>query len=141
MRDVIAELKALSIRVSLFMDPLPAAMSAVRDLNADRIELYTEPYARAFGGANEQTELARYAAAASAAQQAGLGVNAGHDLNQQNLPRFLSAVPGILEVSIGHALVSRAIFVGLGLSHAPHQLKLLFAMMWCRHNVIRRRSS
>ena len=113
LQPLIAELKALGIRVSLFMDALPAAMSAVRDLNADRVELYTEPYANAFGGANEQTELARYAGAARAAQEAGLGVNAGHDLNQQNLPRFLSAVPNVLEVSIGHALVANAIEAGL----------------------------
>ena len=113
LQPLIAGLKGLGIRVSLFMDPMPAAMSAVRELNADRVELYTEPYARAFGGANEQTELARYAEAARAAQPAGLGVNAGHDLNQQNLPRFLSAVPNILEVSIGHALVADAIEAGL----------------------------
>jgi len=113
LRPLVAELKAAGIRVSLFMDPVPAAMVAVRDLGADRIELYTEPYARAFGSAGERAEVEKYAAAARAAQQAGLGINAGHDLNQQNLPRFLSGVPGVLEVSIGHALVADALEAGL----------------------------
>ena len=113
---VIARLKSLGIRVSLFMDPLPAAMPAVRDLGADRVELYTEPYARAFGAADEERVVARYAVAARAAQQAGLGVNAGHDLNQDNLPRFLSAVPRVLEVSIGHALIADALEAGLALT-------------------------
>ena len=113
LRPLIAELKAAGIRVSLFMDPVPAAMAAVRELGADRIELYTEPYARAFGSANERAEVEKYAAAARAAQQAGLGINAGHDLNQQNLPRFLTGVPGVLEVSIGPALVADALEAGL----------------------------
>ena len=113
---LIAELKALGIRVSLFMDPLPAAMPAVRALGADRIELYTEPYARAFGTAAEGKELAAYTETARAAQRAGLGVNAGHDLNQENLPRFISTVPDVLEVSIGHALIADAIEDGLALT-------------------------
>lgn len=113
LRPIIAGLKALGVRVSLFMDPLPEAMPAARDAGADRVELYTEPYARAFGTAGENAVLARYAAAAQAAQQAGLGINAGHDLNQDNLPRFLSAVPGVLEVSIGHALIADALEFGL----------------------------
>ena len=110
---VIALLKSFGIRVSLFMDPLPAAMPAVRELGADRVELYTEPYARAFGSPDEARVAARYADAARAAQQAGLGVNAGHDLNQDNLPRFLSTVPRVLEVSIGHALIADALEAGL----------------------------
>jgi len=114
LKPIVAGLTALGIRVSLFMDPLPEAMPAARDVGADRVELYTEPYARAFGTPGEKAELARYAAAARAAQQAGLGVNAGHDLNQDNLPRFLSAVPGVLEVSIGHALIADALESGLG---------------------------
>ena len=101
------------MRVSLFMDPLPDAMVAVRELGADRIELYTEPSAQAFGRADEQAVLKSYADTAQAAQRTGLGVNAGHDLNQQNLPLFLSAVPQVLEVSIGHALVADAIEAGL----------------------------
>ena len=110
---LIAELKAMGIRVSLFMDPSPDAMQAARDLGADRVELYTEPYAQSFDHAGEKASLAAYADAARAAQNTGLGVNAGHDLNQQNLPRFLSAVPHVLEVSIGHALVADAIEAGL----------------------------
>lgn len=113
LRPIVGELKALGIRVSLFMDPVPEAMPAARDLGADRIELYTEPYARAFGTAAEKEQLIRYAATAQAARAAGLGINAGHDLNQHNLPRFLSAVPGVLEVSIGHALIADALECGL----------------------------
>ncbi len=113
LKPVIAELKSLGIRVSLFMDPLPAAMPAVRELGADRVELYTEPYARAFDSPDEGRVAARYADAARAAQQAGLGVNAGHDLNCDNLPRFLCAVPHVLEVSIGHALIADALEAGL----------------------------
>ncbi len=110
---VIAELKGIGVRVSLFMDPVPEAMARARELGADRIELYTESYARAFGGPNEAAELARFASAAEAAQAAGLGVNAGHDLNRENLPAFLAAVPGVLEVSIGHALTADALELGL----------------------------
>ena len=110
---VMSELKTLGVRVSLFMDPLPAAMAKAAALGADRVELYTEPYARAFGGAERQATLRRYADAARAAQAAGLGVNAGHDLNVDNLPAFLSEVPGVLEVSIGHALIADALEWGL----------------------------
>ncbi len=113
LRPLIKELRALGIRVSLFMDPLPEAMPAARELGADRVELYTEPYARAFDAGNADHALALYAAAARAATAAGLGVNAGHDLNQENLPRFLAAVPGVLEVSIGHALIADALGHGL----------------------------
>ena len=111
---VLAELKALKVRVSLFMDPVPAEMAAAARLGADRVELYTEPYARAFGTPEQGAVLRRYAESARAAQGAGLGVNAGHDLNLANLPVFLRAVPGVLEVSIGHALVADALEMGLG---------------------------
>jgi pyridoxine 5-phosphate synthase len=110
---VIAELKSLGIRVSLFMDPLPEAMPAVREVGADRVELYTEPYARAFGTPEEGRVVARYAEAARAAHRAGLGINAGHDLNQGNLPLFLAGVTPVLEVSIGHALIADALETGL----------------------------
>ncbi|MEK6594680.1 MAG: pyridoxine 5'-phosphate synthase [Pseudomonadota bacterium] len=113
LRPVIAGLKALGVRVSVFMDPLPDAMQLACDIGADRVELYTEPYARAFGSPAEARMVERYAEAARAAQQAGLGVNAGHDLNRDNLPRFLSAVPAVLEVSIGHALIADALESGL----------------------------
>jgi pyridoxine 5-phosphate synthase len=112
LRPLIAEVKALGVRVSLFMDA-DADMKAAAGVGADRVELYTEPYAQAYGTAKESQALAQYAAAARAAAQAGLGVNAGHDLNQQNLPVFLSSVRGVLEVSIGHALIADALDDGL----------------------------
>jgi pyridoxine 5-phosphate synthase len=110
---LIAELKALGTRVSLFMDPVAASMPAARGLGADRVELYTEPYARAFAAGSAHAELARYAEAAQAAARAGLGVNAGHDLNRDNLPVFLRAVLAVAEVSIGHALISDALEFGM----------------------------
>lgn len=113
LKPVVDELRVLGVRVSLFMDPLPEAMAPARALGADRVELYTEPYARAWGTVDEATVLRRYAEAARAAQRAGLGVNAGHDLNRDNLPAFLQAVPNVLEVSIGHALIADAIELGL----------------------------
>jgi pyridoxine 5-phosphate synthase len=113
LRPLIAEVKALGVRVSLFMDADARTMEAAASLGTDRVELYTEPYARAFATAEELDVLAHYTAAARAAAAAGLGLNAGHDLNQQNLPRFLSKVPGVLEVSIGHALTADALLDGL----------------------------
>ena len=110
---IMASLKALDVRVSLFMDPEPGAMAAARMAGADRVELYTEPYARAFGTSDEAKVLEQYAQAARAAANVGLGVNAGHDLNQENLSPFLTRVPGVLEVSIGHALISDALESGL----------------------------
>ncbi|HSW21905.1 MAG TPA: pyridoxine 5'-phosphate synthase [Burkholderiaceae bacterium] len=113
LRPLVAEARALGVRVSLFMDPLPEAMAHAAELGADRVELYTEAYARAHGTPEQGAVLARYAAAARAAQAAGLGVNAGHDLNRANLTEFLRAVPGVLEVSIGHALVADALELGM----------------------------
>jgi pyridoxine 5-phosphate synthase len=111
---MIEQAHRLGVRVSLFMDPLPAAMSLAAQLGADRVELYTEPFARAFerGGADREASLRRYTDAAAYAHAAGLGVNAGHDLDLANLPLFRT-VPHVQEVSIGHALISRALFVGL----------------------------
>lgn len=113
LRPVIDQARSLGVRVSLFMDPEPAAMRLARDLGADRVELYTEPYALAYGTGAQAAMLARYRAAAEAAQAVGLGVNAGHDLNRDNLPPFLIAVPGVLEVSIGHALTADALEFGM----------------------------
>jgi len=113
LRPLIAELKTLGVRVSLFMDPLPEAMARARELGADRVELYTEAYARAHGTAAQADSLVRYAAAAQAALAVGLGLNAGHDLNRSNLGDFLRAVPGVQEVSIGHALIGEAIELGI----------------------------
>lgn len=114
LRPLIDEAHALGARVSLFLDPDPAAMAAARALGADRVELYTEPYARAHGGAQQAAVLQRYRLAAEAALAAGLQVNAGHDLNLHNLGEFLRAVPGVSEVSIGHALIADALEFGLG---------------------------
>jgi pyridoxine 5-phosphate synthase len=102
------------VRVSLFVDPEPAAVKWAADLGGDRVELYTEPFARAFerGPAAATECFARYVAAATAAHAVGLGVNAGHDLDLRNLTLF-RALPHLDEVSIGHALVGRAIFFGL----------------------------
>jgi pyridoxine 5-phosphate synthase len=113
LRSVIEEAHALGARVSLFMDPDPGAMRAAREAGADRIELYTESYARAHAEADPAAVLARFAEAAAAAQAVGLGVNAGHDLNRANLADFLHGVPGVLEVSIGHALIADALDDGL----------------------------
>jgi len=109
---LVAECKALGVRVSLFMDPEPSQMAAARAVGADRVELYTEPYAAVWGQAEQDAQLARYVAAAQAALDVGLGVNAGHDLNRDNLTAFVRAVPGLQEVSIGHALVADALELG-----------------------------
>ncbi|HET7866276.1 MAG TPA: pyridoxine 5'-phosphate synthase [Burkholderiaceae bacterium] len=110
---LIAQARALGVRVSLFMDPLPQAMRFAREAGADRIELYTEGYARAHGTPQQAEVLAGYVRAAEAAAAVGLGVNAGHDLNRANLTDFLRAIPATLEVSIGHALVADALELGL----------------------------
>lgn len=109
---MVAEARALGVRVSLFMDPEPALMAAARAAGADRVELYTEPYAAAHGTAAQASQLARYTAAAEAAMAVGLGLNAGHDLNRANLTDFLCSVPGVQEVSIGHALIADALELG-----------------------------
>ncbi|HEY2929444.1 pyridoxine 5'-phosphate synthase [Piscinibacter sp.] len=116
---LVAEARALGVRVSLFMDPLPAAMRAARELGADRVELYTEAYARARGTPDQARVLAGFTATAQAALREGLGLNAGHDLNRDNLTDFLVAVPGVQEVSIGHALIADAL--ELGLAETVHQ--------------------
>jgi pyridoxine 5-phosphate synthase len=110
---LIDEARRLGIRVSLFMDADGAAMAAARAIGADRIELYTEPYARAHGTPAAAGSLAGFAAAARAAQGEGLGINAGHDLSLDNLGDFIAAVPGVLEVSIGHALIADALALGM----------------------------
>ncbi|WP_174525250.1 pyridoxine 5'-phosphate synthase [Hydrogenophaga flava] len=112
LRPVIAQAQALGARVSLFMDPEPAQMAAARAVGVDRVELYTEPYAAAWHTPDRTHQLERYRSAAQAALDAGLGVNAGHDLNRENLTVFLSTVPGVAEVSIGHALIADALELG-----------------------------
>jgi pyridoxine 5-phosphate synthase len=118
----IARLKALGCRVSLFVDgdadagALPASQGVEQAarIGADRIELYTGPFAAALeAGESAQKAAASFAEVARRAQAAGLGVNAGHDLSQHNLRAFLDGVPQVLEVSIGHALVSEALYAGI----------------------------
>ena len=113
--EVIQSFRDLGVRVSVFVDPEPAPIDWAAELGADRVELYTEPYARAFEQGSDElnASLDRYRAAAERAARNGLGVNAGHDLDLANLRTFLS-LPHIDEVSIGHALMARALFVGLG---------------------------
>ncbi len=118
---LIAECRALGVRVSLFVDADADAMPRARDVGADRVELYTEPFARAHGTPRQADAIARYAAAARAAQAAGLGVNAGHDLNRANLADFLRGVPGVREVSIGHALVADALDLGWAATIAAYR--------------------
>jgi pyridoxine 5-phosphate synthase len=114
LRGIITSLTKAGVRVSLFVDPQPAAIRWAKNLHADRVELYTEPFARAFerGAAAAEASFAQYVEAAETAHALGLGVNAGHDLDLRNLTLFRS-LPHLAEVSIGHALVSRALFVGL----------------------------
>ena len=113
LRPLIARAHAAGSRVSLFMDPAPEAMALAHAVGADRIEYYTGPYAVAHGGPRQASMLAEYRRAAEAAEAAGLAINAGHDLNLQNLADFLAAVPNVSEVSIGHALIADALEFGL----------------------------
>jgi pyridoxine 5-phosphate synthase len=114
LKPLISELKDLGLRVSLFMDPDTEGIRIAKKIGADRIELYTEPYARAFQtGENLEHTIEQFVTAARFANEIGLGLNAGHDLNLKNLGKFCSTVPGILEVSIGHALIADALEMGL----------------------------
>lgn len=112
LKPLIDQAHTLGLRVSLFMDAEPGAMAAAKAVGADRIELYTEPYAAAWGTPEQDAQLQRFACAAQAALDAGLGVNAGHDLNRDNLAAFVRTVPGVQEVSIGHALIADALELG-----------------------------
>ena len=109
---IIAELRARGARVSLFLDPDPAQVAGVKDAGADRIELYTGPYAHDFGRVGVTALLERYIRTAEAAAELGLGINAGHDLNLDNLPTFVHAIPQLAEVSIGHAITADALRIG-----------------------------
>ena len=112
LREVCVELKAAGIRVSLFVDYDCPNIALAKELGADRVELYTEPYAETYGTPQNDAILAQFGQAAMAAQAAGLGVNAGHDLNLDNLAKFI-ALPNILEVSIGHALIVECLEQGM----------------------------
>lgn len=109
----VSELRALGARVSLFLDPIAEMMPIARELGADRVELYTEPYAAAAAAGRGAESIATYGRAAAAARAAGLGVNAGHDLSLLNLEAFVRGAGPIDEVSIGHALVADALELGM----------------------------
>lgn len=111
LKTVIDELKGLGIRVSLFMDPIAAQIEHAAALGADRIEFYTGPYADQYG--DHESVLATFIETGKLAQQLSLGINAGHDLNQDNLGEFCQRVKPVAEVSIGHALISDALWDGL----------------------------
>jgi pyridoxine 5-phosphate synthase len=113
LEPVLRRLRDLGCRSSLFMDSDPSAMRRAREVGADRVELYTEPFAAAFARGDHAAAVAQFREAAIAAAEAGLGINAGHDLNLLNLGPFLAKVPGVLEVSIGHALIADALEYGL----------------------------
>ncbi|HMX41548.1 MAG TPA: pyridoxine 5'-phosphate synthase, partial [Saprospiraceae bacterium] len=112
LREVAAELQRHGIRVSVFVDPLPAMVEGAKQAGADRVEFYTGPYAHHFS-ADRAAAVAAYTEAARVAQQVGIGINAGHDLNLHNLRYFQQHCPHLLEVSIGHALISDALYYGL----------------------------
>lgn len=112
LKKTVARFQEKGIRTSLFLDPNPELVAAAADTGTDRVELYTEAYAAGYSGNREQA-IASYVATAEAVQKAGLGLNAGHDLSLENLKYFADTVPGLLEVSIGHALISEALYLGL----------------------------
>jgi pyridoxine 5-phosphate synthase len=111
--DLLARFKQAGIRTSLFLDADAEQIQRARKLGADRIELYTGPYAHAFGTPEGKQILAAHREAARLARKIGLGVNAGHDLDLKNIPAYVKAVKGLQEVSIGHALISDALYMGL----------------------------
>ena len=110
--EVVALLQSHGIRTSLFVGTLPAHIEHAKMTGTDRIELYTEPYAAGYGE-NREKAIAPFVKAAAVANGLGLGLNAGHDLNLDNLKYFADKIPGLLEVSIGHALISDALYYGL----------------------------
>jgi pyridoxine 5-phosphate synthase len=113
LRDSIARLKTNGMRVSLFIDPDPFASALAKSVGADRVEIYTGPYGGAGEPARAKRELDRVVAAGQAAEQAGIGLNAGHDLTRDNLPALVKALPNLAEVSIGHAIAADALTFGM----------------------------
>lgn len=113
LRDIIAVFKKAGIRVSIFVDPVVEMVAGAAETGTDRIELYTEGYAREFAVGSRESGVASYIAAAKKAQELGLGLNAGHDLDLHNLQYFKQHIPWLDEVSIGHALICDAIYLGL----------------------------
>ena len=113
LKNVIAKFKSAGIRVSIFVDPIESMVQAAATTGTDRIELYTEMYAKQFAKDNKEAAIAPYIVAAALANKLGLGINAGHDLDRFNLPYLIQQIPSIDEVSIGHALISDALYLGL----------------------------
>ncbi|MCB0653040.1 MAG: pyridoxine 5'-phosphate synthase [Saprospiraceae bacterium] len=112
LKEVIGRLKAKGIRVSIFLDPVEAQVEGAKKVGADRIEFYTGPYAE-FYAQDREKAIREFVRAARVANDIGIGINAGHDLNLDNLAYFRQMIPGLLEVSIGHALISDALYFGL----------------------------
>jgi len=122
---VIEQLKSLGIRVSIFVDPIEEVVAKAKEIGADRIELYTEPFASAFAAREQLSQMtAKYVAAGKMADNVGLGINAGHDLSLDNLGYFCEHVRNVLEVSIGHALTADALKMGMS-SAVKEYLKIL----------------
>ncbi len=113
LKDIIAVFKNAGIRVSIFVDPVVEMVEGAKAIGTDRIELYTEFFAKEYAMGNKQLAIEPFIAAAIKANELGLGINAGHDLDLRNLKYFSDNIPGLLEVSIGHALICDAIYLGL----------------------------
>ncbi|MDY6025769.1 pyridoxine 5'-phosphate synthase [Bergeyella zoohelcum] len=123
LKSVIAEFKAAGIRTSIFLDPNPEMVKYAAQTGTDRIELYTEAYAKGYTNHKEEA-IKPYIATALEAEKYGLGVNAGHDLSLDNLKYFAAHIPNLLEVSIGHALISEALYLGLENTIQSYQKRL-----------------
>ncbi len=113
LKGIIGVFKNVGIRVSIFVDPIVEMIEAAKSTGTDRIELYTESYAKGFEDGNKQKAIAPFIEAANKANELNIGINAGHDLDLNNLQYFSQNMPGLLEVSIGHALICDAIYLGL----------------------------
>lgn len=111
--DVIGQLKDQGIRVSIFIDPEPELAHQAKEVGADRVEIYTGPYGGAFEALALEREFRKVVATGKAAEKAGIGLNAGHDLTRENLPRLVKALPNLREVSIGHAITADALVLGM----------------------------
>ncbi|EKB57387.1 pyridoxine 5'-phosphate synthase [Bergeyella zoohelcum] len=123
LKSVIAEFKVAGIRTSIFLDPNPEMVKYAAQTGTDRIELYTEAYAKGYTNHKEEA-IKPYIATALEAEKYGLGVNAGHDLSLDNLKYFAAHIPNLLEVSIGHALISEALYLGLENTIQSYQKRL-----------------
>ena len=121
--DIISEFKRAGIRTSIFLDPKPELCDYAAKTGADRIELYTEAYASGYK-ANKEAAIKPYLETVIRASELGLGINAGHDLSLENLRYFAETIPNLLEVSIGHALISEALYMGMENTVQAYQKRL-----------------